>query len=407
VVVAYTVNRLGSWLGSVAIALVVFDHTHSAFAVAAMLVAAQVLPAFISPALIAHVETSEQRGSLSRLYLFEAVATLVIAFTAWHFTLPALLFVVAVDGTAALSANSLLRSEAARAAREVAPEGQDPHDAERAANAAINVAFSITFVTGPALAGVLVAAAGGATALLVDAVSFAVCGAMLLDLSPPIAAAGGSSVRERLGTALRHVNDVPSLRALLLVESVAVVFFEFAGPVEIVYAKSTLNAGDRGYGLLLASWGVGVVVGSLVYARAPGRAVGAMLVGGTLAIGAAYGGFALAPTLASACAAAFVGGLGNGVQFVAVVSTIQRLTPSSLHGLLMGGLESLSAICPVIGLSLGASLVALASARTAFAVGGAGAAAAALGFLWLLTAGPQPEVEQTPATVPAKETAGG
>ena len=49
----------------------------------------------------------------------------------------------------------------------------------------------------------------------------------------------------------------------------------------------------------------------------------------------------------------------------------------------MGALESLSAICPALGLTLGGSLVALSSARGAFLVAGLGASAAAAGFLWL------------------------
>ena len=73
IVAAYTVNRLGTWFGFIALAVVVFDHTHSALAVAALLLASQVLPAFLVPALVARVEASTRRGELSGLYLFEAV----------------------------------------------------------------------------------------------------------------------------------------------------------------------------------------------------------------------------------------------------------------------------------------------------------------------------------------------
>lgn len=112
-----------------------------------------------------------------------------------------------------------------------------------------------------------------------------------------------------------------------------------------------------------------------------------MLSGGTLAIGAAYIGFAAAPSLALASTAALLGGLGNGVQWASVVSTVQRLTPARLHGRLMGALESLSAICPAIGLSAGGSLVVLSSPRSAFLIAGIGAVTAAVGFLRLAMAG--------------------
>ena len=50
IIAAYTVNRLGTWFGLVALSLAVFDHTHSALAVAALLFAGQALPAFVVPA---------------------------------------------------------------------------------------------------------------------------------------------------------------------------------------------------------------------------------------------------------------------------------------------------------------------------------------------------------------------
>jgi MFS family permease len=225
---------------------------------------------------------------------------------------------------------------------------------------------------------------------------------MLTDLCPRVQEGGEDSVRARLRAAWRHINDVPALRALLLIETAALIFFEFAGPIEIVYAKSTLHAGDSGYGLLLAAWGAGVVVGSVVFARSVRRTLGAMLSAGTLAIGLAYIGFAAAPSLGLACAAAVLGGLGNGVQWASVVSAVQRLTPHGLHGRMMGALESLSAICPAIGLSLGGSLVALASARGAFLVAGVGAAVAAAGFVWLALGGIDSATsEESPTAAPA------
>ncbi|MCW3028390.1 MAG: transporter [Solirubrobacterales bacterium] len=414
IIAAYTINRLGTWIGLVALTVAVFDHTHSAIAVAGLLLAWQAVPAFVVPALVARVETSARRGELSRLYAFEAVATASLAVLLWHFWLPAVLVIAALDGTAALAASALLRAEVARAAREhieapavgaaQSPESLETerHEAERSANAALNVAFSATFVLGPVLGGAVVAGAGAPAALFIDVGSFLICGAMLTDLCPRVEEGGEGSVRARLRAAWRHINDVPALRALLLIETAALIFFEFAGPIEIVYAKATLHAGDSGYGLLLTAWGAGVVVGSVVFARSVRRTLGVMLSAGTLAIGLAYIGFAVAPSLAVACCAAVLGGLGNGVQWASVVSAVQRLTPQRLHGRMMGALESLGAICPAIGLSLGGSLVALASARGAFLVAGVGAAAAAVGFVWLALGGiDYAASEESPMPAPA------
>ncbi len=415
ILAAYTVNRLGTWFGLVALLLAVFDHTHSAIAVAALLFAGQALPAFVVPAVVARVEASTRRGELSGLYFVEAATTAALAVLLWHFWLPAVLVLVAIDGTAALAASALLRAEVARAARdqvqtefegvstagqpvpEVGQAARPPEDslqeAEQKANAALNVAFSATFVLGPVLGGAVVAAAGAPAALFIDVGSFLICGALLIDLHPHVEEAAGASVSARLRQAWRHINEAPSLRGLLLTEAVAFVFFNSAGPIEVAYAKATLHAGDRGFGLLLTTWGAGAVLGSVVFARALRRPLGALLSAGTLAVGLAYVGFAIAPSLVLACIAALVGGLGNGVELPSLISIVQRLTPTHLHGRMMGAVESLTALCIAIGLPLGGALVALSSPRVAFLVVGLGAAATAVALLRLPLRGLQPAAD--------------
>jgi hypothetical protein len=385
IVGAYTVNRLGTWFGLVALAVAVFDHTHSAIAVAGLFIAGQVVPAFAVPAVVARVEASPRRGELSGLYFFEGAATAALAVLLWHFWLPAVLLLVLLDGTAALAASALLRAELARTARaEVSPTGDGvnsmdhgaeaaEHEAERAANALLNVGFSATFMLGPAIGGLVVAGAGAPAALFVDAVSFLACGALLIDLRPHVEEAAGQSVRARLRAARQYIEEVPALRRLLLTEAIALVFFESAAPVEVAYAKATLHAGSSGYGLLMASWGVGVVLGSLIFARAVRQPLGAMLSGGALAVGLAYVGLSVAPSIAVACPAALLGGVGQGVQWASLISAVQSLTPFSLRGRLMGAVESIGALSPAIGFSLGGAIVALDSPRLALVVAGGGA----------------------------------
>jgi len=375
ILLAYTLNRLGSWFGLIALMIAVYDHTHSATAVAGLMVCWQALPAFVVPAVVARVELSKRRRELSGLYVFEAIVTGLIIVFLRDFSLAPILVLAAIDGTAALAASSLLRTEVARVAREDSTDsGESPEHAEREANAALNLAFSLTFVTGPAIAGVIVAASGASTALWLDVGSFLLCSVLLLDLHPHVEEAAGESVRERLRAAWRHIGEVPSFRALLLTEMVALVFFESAAPIELAYAKTSLNAGDKGFGLLVTCWGAGAVLGSVLFARLVSKPLAVLLSAGTLSIGLAYVGFALAPSLALACPAAFLGGIGNGMQWPSMISVVQRLTPPALHGRLMSALESISALSTALGLALGGVLVALSSPRTAFLIVGLGAA---------------------------------
>jgi MFS family permease len=392
IVLAYTVNRLGTWFGYVALSIAVFDHTHSALAVAALLVAGQVLSAFLVPAVVARIEAHPARGGLAALYVFETVATVALALVIMlAFSLPVVLALVALDGTAALAASALLRTAAARSARESAYADGDVVDddalesaaleAERLANAALNIGFATTFTLGPAIAGLIVPAFGAPAALFIDAATFLLCGALLLDLIPHVEEAETSSVRERVAAAWRYIGEARALRHLLAAEGVALVFFTFSGPVEVAYAKASLHAGDGGYGLLVGVWGLGVTIGSIVFARSLERSPRVLLSLSTLAVGLAYVGWSAAPSLALASCAGLIGGIGNGVQWASLISAVQRLTPQPLHGRLMGAVESLGAICPAIGFSLGGAITVLSSPREAFLVAGVGASLSTIAFL--------------------------
>ena len=136
--------------------------------------------------------------------------------------------------------------------------------------------------------------------------------------------------------------------------------------MEVIYAKETLGAGDAGYGLLLASWGAGMVLGSVVFATSRGASLPYLLFFSTLTVGAGYAGMGIAPTLAVACVAAGIGGAGNGVQWVAMVSAVQELTRPNMQARVMSVLESTGAAMPGIGFLLGGGITAVLSPRAAF-----------------------------------------
>jgi MFS family permease len=399
VLFAYTINRLGNWLGLVALTLAVFDHTHSALAVAALLLAWQALPAFVAPALVARVEASTRGGELSRLYLFEGLATAALAVLVWHYFLPGLLLIALLDGTAALAANALLRSAIARIAKEqpahadagdgatraeagVGPaHTRDAEAAERSANAALNVGFAIAFVAGPIIGGVLSASVGVPTVLLIDVGTFVICGALLFDLRAHVEESAGDTVAARLRAAWAHINTASSLRALLITNFVAFVMLQAGGPIEVALVKTTLHGGDSGYGLFVTAWGAGALAASVLFALSMARPLGLMLSVAIFSEGAAFVGVSAAPSIALACAAAFLAGVGNGLYLPSIISLVQRLTPPGLHGRLIGAVESLDGLALALGLPLGGALVALSSPRTAFLVLGLGTLAITIAYV--------------------------
>ena len=89
------------------------------------------------------------------------------------------------------------------------------------------------------------------------------------------------------------------MRNLLSLQGVGLVFFTISTPVEVVYAEHTLHVGAGGYGAIVAAWGGGAVLGSLIYARWARGNIRVLLTGGSLAIAVGLGVLAVAPELAS------------------------------------------------------------------------------------------------------------
>jgi MFS family permease len=161
-------------------------------------------------------------------------------------------------------------------------------------------------------------------------------------------------------------------------QAAAFVFFSLVLPIEIVYAKETLDAGDSGYGALLSAWGVGMVLGSFVFLAGRQIPMGMLLFTSTLAVAISYLGMSVAGTLAVACAAGVLGGAGNGVQWVAVMSTVQGLTDERFQARVAGLLESIAVAMPGLGFVLGGVITELFDPRAGFAVAGLGVLAVLL-----------------------------
>ena len=361
----YAVNELGDWMGIVALSVLVFDRTDSAFATAGLFLGTRFLPALLAPALVARVEQPPPRFALPVIYCGEAAAFGGLALLASHFSLAAVIALATLDGALALSGRALTRAVVARL---LEPTGE-----LRAGNAVLNVAFTGGAAVGPAIAGLVVAGLGVQSALLLDAASFYAIACILLAAGPmPEVRPDASRLRDRLRAGLAYIRDRPTLRRLLSAQSAAFVFFAAVLPIEVIYAKQTLGAGDSGYGLLLASWGAGMVLGSLVFAAARRAPLALLLFFSTLAVGVGYLGLAAAPTLAVACGASVLGGGGNGVQWVAVISAVQELTAESMQARVLSVLESIGAAMPGVGFLLGGLIAANQSPRATFLVAGAG-----------------------------------
>jgi MFS family permease len=362
---ANVVNELGNWLGEIALAVLVFDQTADPLAVMALFLAIQFLPAFLAPPLVARLEAFSSRASLAGIYAAEGAAFGVLGLLSGNFVLALVVALAAIDGALASSARALTRGAAGTILT--------PRGLLREGNALLNVGFTASAAIGPAIAGLLVAGAGVEVALYADAGSF-LCVALLMAVARGLPRAEPAAARwvERLKEGFRYVRARPVLQRLISAQGAAFVFFYVVIPIEVVFAKETLGAGDAGYGALLASWGAGMVAGGLLFAVLRRLSLGALLAFSTLAIGASYLGTAAAPTLLVACLAAALGGTGNGVQWVALLSAVQEMTETRYQARVISMLESIASAAPGVGFVVGGVVAAALSPRASYAVAGLG-----------------------------------
>jgi MFS family permease len=382
---SYTINSIGDYVGLVALAVLVYGETGDPLATTALFIAAQFLPAFVAPALTARVDQLALRRVLPAIYFAEALVFGALAVLADSFVLAPVLALALFDGVLMLTARGLSRGAVNAVLH--------PAGLLREGNGLLNVGFAIASVGGSALGGVLVASFSVAAALAVNATSFFVI-AVVLAMSSHLPAA--DTEREpfvaRIRDGLRYARSDRVTRLLLGGEAVAIVLFTLIVPIEVIYADETLKTDEAGYGILLSSWGAGIVLGSLVFLLVRKRSAAVLILSSTLAIGAGYLGMAVSRELWMACAFSVVGGVGNGIQWVSVMTALQESTPDNLQARITGLLESIASAMTGVGFLIGGIVTALFSPPTAFAVSGIGVV-----LLVALGAGFRPVREATPA----------
>lgn len=364
---AYTLAELSDSVVAVALALLVLHTTGSTVWTVAYFIVAKALPAVVAPAITAALD----RHALVRvesLYAGQAAAVAALCVL----TDPvAALPLAALAGSCALPARSLTR---AQIARRLVTAGL-----LRPGNAVLNIAFAAATTLGAAAGGGLVALGGTRTALVVGAVA-AIAAAPLVVGTRGRGTERSSDWRTELTSGLRYARSTPRVWHLISLEAVALIAFTLVIPVEVLYAERSLHAGATGYGALIAAWGAGILFGGLLFARVNRGRLIVLAAFSTALIGCSYIGLAASQTVLLACLISLVGGVGNGVQWVAVITALQEEVPDEFQARVVGLLDSAGTLAPVVAYTAGGLIAQALSPRAAYAVAGAGALACAARF---------------------------
>ena len=249
------------------------------------------------------------------------------------------------------------------------------------ANGTIASVSTVGNLAGPLIGGGMVALLGAPSVFVLNAVSFAFSAALVWSIR-------GARFQEEAGRVATHrqsplegarlVWSDPMLRGLT---AAAVILHLGIGGVlvsELPLVES-FGYGSVAYGILVAMWAGGALVGSL-WGRTLAARPNLIRV---IALGAAGSAVGLAtvgssPWIALAVVAQFAGGIGNGVANVSEEVLIQRSAPDEVRSRVVGFIQALQ--MTALGVSLGLAGVALGplSAQALYLIAGALGLVAAL-----------------------------
>lgn len=362
--IAYAVNAAGNYLGEVALALLVFATTHDPLAVALLMVCAQLLPALVGPALVAAFQRATSTRLLWRLHFAEAVIVAALVPLGARTPLVLVLAAAFADGALGLVARATLKSTVVAVTR--------PAGLLAEGNALLNIAFALAVSAGPAAAGLLATVSGVGLALSIDALSFLFAAAALRKALPEVRVERtGFSARLRAG--FEHVREVPALRQLFALDLGLAVVFALILPVEVVFVTDTLGASVGAYGVVLAAWGGGVVVGSVVLTSLGGPPTRSVLLASLTVMAVSYIAMGASNTVTLVALFSLAGGIGNGIEGCAMLTLIQERTAERFQAPINGLLESVHAGAPGVGFVIGGLLTAGFSTRVTYLVAGSAA----------------------------------
>jgi dTMP kinase len=317
-------SSFGTLLAAIALAIDVKDRTDSGIWVGAVLVV-EFLPSVAVGLTLGPLLDRLQRRAL----MVGADLVRVAVFCALPFASSA----AEIVGLAAVAglATGFFRPAVYAGVPNLVPEELLPE-----ANAVLQTIENVSWAAGPVLGGLLTAAAGPHAAYWINAGSFVLSAALVVQiparqLQSVTALSRGhwTDLKDGFNAVLRS----RPLLAVLLGWGIASLGAGGVSVSEVFMAKDTLGAGDFGYGLIYGAIGLGLVLGSwwsswIVKRFGIARTYGLALT--VLALGFGVGAASVDVWMAAGCCV--FAGVGNGAAVVCNALLVQRGSPDELRG---------------------------------------------------------------------------
>jgi MFS family permease len=330
--IAQLVSNIGTWMQNVG-AVWLMGSLGGSPALVALVQSAVTLPVFLTalPA-GALADIVDRRRLLLFTQAWMLLSATALAVLTWQGAVtPGLLLAL----TFSLGLGTAMNMPAWQAIQpELVPRGEFPQ-AVALGSASINLGRSI----GPAIGGLLVAAAGTEAVFLLNAISF--LGILVVLATWRRQRSEADMPSERLAGAmragLRYARHSPALRAVLVRSATFMIAASAFMALLPVVARNQLRMSAAGFGALLTCFGVGAVVATATLPRLRERVdIDRLVVGGSLLVALSLVLLALAGSVVVAVVASLLGGVAWLVCLSTFNVAAQRALPSWVRARGMG-----------------------------------------------------------------------
>jgi MFS family permease len=254
------------------------------------------------------------------------------------------------------------------------------------ANSLITVGVHAGIAVGPLLGGLIVASAGARWVFAVNAVSFVI--SLILTLSvrgryahPDRETSEGE--HQGITAGIRFLMSEPVLRRMSIAWLVFVLGMGM-GMVADAPVAEWFGTGAMGFGLMIAAWGSGSVLGSAAGRWMSARSEPLWVVLGAACISVAAIGVGLSPWFWLVLVSLLVMGTADGLTIVAENGIMQRRTPDVVRSRTMAAFEALLSLGLFVAYLLAIPLLKAVEPQRVYLIGGVAAAAAAVVVVPLL-----------------------
>ncbi len=259
-----------------------------------------------------------------------------------------------------------------------------------AANSLMGLTQQLSQIFGPVIAGVLISipSIGIAGVSFLDAASFAAGALGLALMRVPAPANGASKANASFWRELRDgFRYLFGFRALVIILLLAMVLNFALAPFEVLlplFTRTTLGYGADGFGVLVSSFGVGMVLGSLgVGAWSPRTRRGVLAFMGTTLSGILMVGLGTIPMFAAAMVLLVAGGCLIAAVNTMLNAVMQGMIADEFRGRVFSLDMMISMGLMPVALALAGGLADAVGAGTVFVAGGLLTAVVSLsGFLF-------------------------